>query len=469
MLSIGAVGTFGGVMWLRVSGARALELEYESLRSAGIPLEAHDLPPVAERGGVSPETWWPKRSGASTSTPLASLGYVTTPLHFGFHAAPTDSPPLPPGHALYSSLPCDTLFQRLHEDERAFWAFLEESTADPVTNAEWIECAGLAYQTFAAADPAALERALAACKVAQRNAHDGWNQVARDASTVAQVDQSHAEALRILRAFAFAEAFAGRADTVMQALEASFCVASLNQNLPSLEAYAQWSNEQIEVLRLLTACVSILPSDTDWSSVERTLATLDPLAQRLRAVDGEFVFAHALYRRFERGEPTGLQSLDAQDGVRVLWEWTMRSRDELVYLRALRRHRELAPLSPAELAALPRSSETPQQWTMVALQLWSRTDVSRHPSWAVLEAHRRLARLCIACRRGGIDGLANLEAASPTARLDPFDGRPLRHRVEPNGVLTLWSIGPDLVDGSGSNAKDASGLPLDLVGKVRLP
>ena len=79
-----------------------------------------------------------------------------------------------------------------------------------------------------------------------------------------------------------------------------------------------------------------------------------------------------------------------------------------------------------------------------------------------LEAEMSLARAALTAYREGSEAGARAAASST----DPFSGGPLRTRIDPNGVLVLWSAGDNLVDDGGDSGDGSRGPPKDLVWRV---
>jgi hypothetical protein len=95
------------------------------------------------------------------------------------------------------------------------------------------------------------------------------------------------------------------------------------------------------------------------------------------------------------------------------------------------------------------------------------------------EAQLTLARCALIGYREGADAARSEIAKS----IDPYSGEPLHFRVDSDGVLVFWSVGPDGIDDGGSSAHPPpveeqilgvndeyrdSELPLDIVWKLRL-
>ena len=94
--------------------------------------------------------------------------------------------------------------------------------------------------------------------------------------------------------------------------------------------------------------------------------------------------------------------------------------------------------------ARPRLAELElpnRPWLVLAPMMLPDFEMESHP-WAELETRRRLCRLALIARRDGFEAAQAACAAS----LDPFDDQPLKSRVDPDGTLVLWSVGPDGTD-----------------------
>jgi hypothetical protein len=232
-------------------------------------------------------------------------------------------------------------------------------------------------------------------------------------------------------------------------IEAIFHVARSTREIPWWMGYLFWSSCG---LTGLTACREVTASnahDFDWSGIERELADMAPRAYLRRAILGERAFCIELFQAERNGS--------AKDAFAPLEPSIFFPID-----RALNRSQDFALLLEAyeEGVALSRNPEWDPN---PGSQDWQRGKAS-FPDWARgsgqllldfandraqatwIEAEVRLARVAIAAFRDG--ATAGMEAAARS--IDPFDGKPLRARVEP-GVLVVWSVGPDQVDDGGSD------------------
>jgi hypothetical protein len=86
-------------------------------------------------------------------------------------------------------------------------------------------------------------------------------------------------------------------------------------------------------------------------------------------------------------------------------------------------------------------------------------DVPLYEQACDLELGALFTRIRLAALRGGRE---RARAIVPTLT-DPYDGMPLRTRLDPDGALRVWSAGPDGVDqtSTGVSASDDVELVLD--------
>lgn len=196
-----------------------------------------------------------------------------------------------------------------------------------------------------------------------------------------------------------------------------------------------------------------------FSAAPGTAATVSGFAEQIGAV-------------LERsGELTRVWLMES------LWRSLWRYEDELhsaqwlqAQLDAIRqaeKHQPLAPLLRQVESAFnhsrPRGLRDSLRW-----MLSSQSTLGNRPLERVFvtEAHRRIVMAAIALHRYHLhharwpQQLSDLAPAYlPEVPLDPFDGRPLRYKLDAEGRFLLYSIGPDGLDQDGL-AKALDGSPL---------
>ncbi|MCE9596284.1 MAG: hypothetical protein K8S98_18995, partial [Planctomycetes bacterium] len=236
----------------------------------------------------------------------------------------------------------------------------------------------------------------------------------------------------------------GESEAALDALREDFEIARVASGLPLIPGFDAWGFDLGIALTGLRESLQFLPPSTDLSWYEHELDGIDPRAVLVRAVRQDRLAGHNTIRAFTGA---GLPD-ERRDSVDTLQAWLARRFlliDHGVYLESFRRalehleseHWREAPTRPFEAKA---------PWPASHYQAMSRLltpEFERHIDYAMeLEAKVALARAALVNHRDG----TNAARAWLAARSDPFDGAPLRSRVDPDGVLVMWSIGHDRVD-----------------------
>ncbi len=170
---------------------------------------------------------------------------------------------------------------------------------------------------------------------------------------------------------------------------------------------------------------------------------------------------------------TRLASVDARAELRAIWAG-LRT-ETLADMREVRENGEdRDPMSDAILVEWLESCE--ERLGFPAWKLMSSFEASGLAEWEIamhenvairvedqfrsitseilrIEALVLLARTALVGRAHGQDAAATFAASL----VDPFDGLPLRTRVETDGSLRIWSIGPDGIDDGGTSSHGHGG------------
>ncbi|MCC6408663.1 MAG: hypothetical protein IT453_15985 [Planctomycetes bacterium] len=237
----------------------------------------------------------------------------------------------------------------------------------------------------------------------------------------------------------------GDFDEALEFSRDGFEIARVASGAPLLIGHQEWLLAVDRALDGFQELLHALPAGTDLTWFETELARLDVRAQLAASVRSERLAGrHTLegLRRPERGDDLDFLSHDRSRFLVLQFL----SHSQALYLGAYRR--AIAHVDSPTWREPPtepiyvRASWPFGRYTELAaafIPLFDR-EIDRTVR---LEARIELARAAIVNHR---DGTAAARAWL-AGRTDPFSGKPLRSRVDPDGVLVMWSVGADRVDG----------------------
>jgi hypothetical protein len=271
-------------------------------------------------------------------------------------------------------------------------------------------------------------------------------------------------AARVLMETAPALAMDGRPDEAIRRMNVAMQGGRTIRGMPWLLAHLAWVSAVRNAVRGLQITLPFLPRAADLSSFARELDASAPRSNLERALIGERAFGNDILEgAFDFGgiEPSWRLSITR------LWL----SLDRAFFLRRMSAAVEQAKRPffepPIEVRPWEKDSTKFPRWALGSSMVLPRLDsVFQHT--AKLEAQLLLARAAITAFSEGAEAGARVAANS----IDPFDGKPLRTRIESDGTLVMWSIGIDRVDnGAGPDPRDEDEQklrgPLDIVWRVK--
>lgn len=263
----------------------------------------------------------------------------------------------------------------------------------------------------------------------------------------------------------------GRERVAIERIHASFCTARLAEGRPSVIECFAWGVAMSCALFDLRTSLSHLPPGLDLRAIEDAVLAADPRGSALRALAGDRTVANRIFDQFhgladqEMREMLGVSSLLSQAYCAIWLPF-----DQARYLHTLEDAISFAKEPYWKVA--PRL----ESWWEGRGEHAARLPISAMLTPMVpelieqsarLEAMLLIARVALLAYREGIEDAIDL--ASTTT--DPFSGRPLRTRVDPDGALLIWAIGPDGEDDGGAlHPKEDEGWyePPDITWKIRL-
>ncbi len=268
-----------------------------------------------------------------------------------------------------------------------------------------------------------------------------------------------------LGGLAVVAAHQGRADEALDRLELALRAAELCEDVPWLYVgHDLWLLLASSAVQAVVPTAAGLPPGTDLGAIEARLAELDPRANLVRAMRGERALGNRVFASF-RAHAGGSGPFSEGQLSRLLAGMFF-ARDHAIYLELMRDAIQLAESPPHEVLRArdcwrARIEPSPR-WAPLSSMLVPMSDVDDEFARS-LEASILFARGALIVRREGLEaGLAWIDA-----RTDPFDGSPLRHRVDEDGTVVLWSVGADGVDDSGVGWDEDWGCMRDVVLRFR--
>ena len=221
----------------------------------------------------------------------------------------------------------------------------------------------------------------------------------------------------------------------------------------------------------LLPLLHLSPGDTDWSDVDALLAMVDLPAEFERACVGERAIGNGIYRVWR--QTSGLdQAILPQQWISAVMTSTFIERDQAMYLELMRRTIETCferdSADPWDALEAEIDAAVQRRTSIVDGVIWVMTfprlpEAARHGLG--MQTRIQLVRAAIRARREGAD--AAIAWLAPYR--DPFDGQALRSRLDPDGVLNLWSVGEDGEDDPPELERKKYEQPDDILIQVRVP
>ncbi|MCY3002019.1 MAG: hypothetical protein NTV21_09455 [Planctomycetota bacterium] len=233
----------------------------------------------------------------------------------------------------------------------------------------------------------------------------------------------------------------GETQTAREHLSKALAACDALCGLEWITGFAAWTEAEIQVLERACLCMALLESTGFPPEFDAHVAALEPRERYLAAIPGEL---RLVERDFERAK-NGLSSrvrMDTRDdfgaGPMLSLQMDQELADTLRTWLADLPRAEVAPYSSGGPLPMVRSALSSNQF---GFKLTPPGLGSQHP-WGELAALKELVQLARIATR---DGAAAAQQAAASI-LDPFSGKPLASRLEPDGTLVLWSVGEDRKD-----------------------
>ncbi len=384
------------------------------------------------------------------------------------------------------------------DDPAMWWQAIDEACTDYWSNANLPDCAsriaggedasGIESKITAALRHPRLLESLSACELSvlrlrvdadraalelsmqvERFAPYDWDAASRGPKSSTGEIQAippiggYIESIHLLCVQAVLLALDGDFAKARQELGLAARAAQLIQEAPNVVLHGargkgldDWINEG--VLPLL----QLLPSDTDWAEVDALLTVIDLPAEFQVACIGDRAMLNGIYRGL-RNDVKFKAPFEPKGWASTFLARTLIARDQAEYLELMRMAIETAG-----------ERELTEPWDKLK-SVWDHAVESRHALldvglWVAIatrldeggryclgaQTRIRLVRAALIARRGG--------AAAARAFLepyrDPFNGEALRTRLDPDGILTMWSVGEDGKDNPPAEQRDKH-VPLD--------
>jgi hypothetical protein len=419
VLSLGAIAVLMGVSVLavRIRGRARRDAAIERLRASGAPVLPGDIRFPEPAPGCDPLEWIERYR-----------------VYEAREAAPVSS--LPECEGSRGSL----------ADGSAEFEFLEDlgrALDDPRRARELTPCQRAAGRSLIAADAEVLALALEVDELGEVD----WKELVADGTEFEDllpdsfVASAHGHVQSLVDA-AWEAADRGAFDEALRHLESLGKAASFHRHAPHVIGVQTWIFAQQSALLGIRRVLQLAPPGLDLSALDSLLEE-QPAAERIRfAVEGERAIGNRIFEAI-RNRRHGFDELAELPWLERCAVDLMLDHGQANYLDRFERalaalHRGLVKAKPA-LEAL--DAEESAGYDLITNLLCPRfSGLVEYGSQ--LEVYRALTRARVLAYRDGTEaGLAWL-----ASRTDPFGGAPFRHRREADGVVTMWSVGPDLVD-----------------------
>jgi len=438
-----ALGTGSLLGYWILEGKRRLRTELEALRASGAPEFPEQIVFQPRVAGADAVAWW--RS-------IESKGVAWSP-----ETLPECAGRLPLG-------------DRDYEIQLGLAAAL----VDPRRVGSISPCEQALLRLRVEADQLALELALQVESIAPYDWRSDYEDADRPLEKLMSMPwiAGCLASIRLLCARAVLSAVDGKIDEARGSLMLAYRAIDRIGEPPNCLAY------QIRLFGLRTwllggflPMLHLLPADADWSEVDSLLERVDLPSQFRWAIEGERALGNAYYRAIRGAdglEPTVLPAGVAEaEFTRVFL-----GRDQATYLKLMRRALETAGGKAdfdawhdyeAELDAAAGSRRLMIDGLIWVLMIPRLSVTGREVLSTQTKLH--LLRAAIRARREGADAAI----AWLAQYRDPFDGKALRSRLDPDGVLNLWSVGEDGQDDPPQAGREQHEQLDDILVQVRVP
>jgi hypothetical protein len=229
--------------------------------------------------------------------------------------------------------------------------------------------------------------------------------------------------------------------------------------------YGVWESAELRIVEGLKAILPRVRAGLDLHELESVLDPTKPRPLLVRALQGARAFGNNLYVNFFlHGESAKLARGSWRTLLALPYD-TLIHRDQATYLEWMTKGIDAAKIpywTWKERGEAISSYPTSDPRLLPMGMLFAPDVPTRLSLCARLEAEMSLARAALTAYREGSDA----GARAATSATDPFTGKPLRSRIDPDGTLVLWSVGANLVDDGGDAGDSSEDPPKDLVWRI---
>jgi hypothetical protein len=182
---------------------------------------------------------------------------------------------------------------------------------------------------------------------------------------------------------------------------------------------------------------ALLPQGSEFDSIAAKFASVEPREQLRRAMLGDRAVGMQVFAAIRNGDH-GFEGFGEYSGLARFVQRLWFEHDEADYLEDMERAVEAAS-QPHAVGGETRWE--PRFYNFVSLMFLPRWN-EQIRSAAILEAQLLLTRAALIAHRDGFDAAR----AWVAAQRDPFAKLPLHTRIDTDGALSIWSVGPNLFD-----------------------
>jgi hypothetical protein len=229
----------------------------------------------------------------------------------------------------------------------------------------------------------------------------------------------------------------GNLEEAVRRLDLAQRGAALLEDSPFLLAYQAWTFCQTEVCCATVRVASLVPPGSEFDSIAARLSAVDPRAQLQRAILGDRALGIQIFAAIHSGDH-GFEGFAEYSGLARFVQRLWFEHDEADYLEEME-HAVAAASQPHAIGG--ETTWKPRFYNIVSAMLMPRWN-GQIANAAELEARLLLTRAALLAHRDGFDAAR----AWAGTQLDPFAKLPLRTRIDADGALSIWSVGPNLID-----------------------